>query len=309
MRNASLDFFKLILSFFVVGIHCNLLSDYHEPSSFYLNEGLFRIAVPFFILVTGYYFDRVQTAKQLFTWALRLFVLFAFWTAVYFPIWNKEPKLFIKTIQAINGFELLWYIIHMLVAGVIFFYLRKYKAFNTLIVPVLLFMLGCLIEYSIIYSHNETVHKFFRFAMMLYRNFLFVCLPFLMIGNYIKQHKCMANGKLLILSFLLFFIEISCNYIFSKESPNPIFDLSFSLIFITPTLFLSIKQLQVPYKGGKQIALIASAVYFSHFWILYFLKSYGVQDSLQRWLIACSVSVLLSFPLMYVNSKLPFKIL
>ena len=34
-----------------------------------------------------------------------------------------------------------------------------------------------------------------------------------------------------------------------------------------------------------------------------------VQDSLQRWLIACSVSVLLSFPLMYVNSKLPYKIL
>ena len=30
---------------------------------------------------------------------------------------------------------------------------------------------------------------------------------------------------------LLFFIEISCNYIFSKDSPNPIFDLSFSLIY------------------------------------------------------------------------------
>ncbi len=309
MRNASLDIFKLILSFFVIGIHCNFLSDYNESTSFYLNEGLFRIAVPFFILVTGYYFDRIETPKQLFNWALRIFILFVFWTLVYFPIWNKEPKLIIKAILAGNGYAHLWYVIHMMIAGVIFYYIKKYKFFNNLFFPILLFSLGCIIQYSFTYSHNETIHKFFRFAMMLYRNFLFVGLPFLMIGYYLKQNKSKGNWKLLVLSFLLYFSEVSVNYMLSRGYPNPIFDISFTLIIITPLIFLSIKQLQIPFNNGKQIALMASAVYFSHLWILNFLTSFGIQDSIHKWLITCLLSVLLSFPIIYVNSKLPYKIL
>ena len=55
-RNITIDLTKLLMSFFIVGLHCLFMLDINEYLHFYLKEGLFRIAVPLFLLISGYYF-------------------------------------------------------------------------------------------------------------------------------------------------------------------------------------------------------------------------------------------------------------
>lgn len=308
-RSASLDLYKVLLSTFVVGIHTNLFFDVSERLTFYLNEGLFRVAVPTFILITGYYFTTVDTKEKLYKWCVRISILFIFWTLVYFPFWNREPKLLIKLLVVSNGYVHLWYLLHMLLAGIILFFLRKKIWYKPIPIALVLFFIGCVIQYSVVYTHNETINKFFKFTLYAFRNFAFFCLPFLIIGTYIKDKCLQSNPILLILGIILFLTEISLNFLFSQNFSNAHFDLYFSLILITPALFLTIKEVLINSVNGKTIALVANSVYFTHFFILKLISHFGVESSILKWSVVILLSLVISFPIIFINNRLKYKIL
>ncbi len=54
-RNGGLDIFRLIAAFLVVAIHTSPLSSLNETADFILTRIIARIAVPFFLMVTGYF--------------------------------------------------------------------------------------------------------------------------------------------------------------------------------------------------------------------------------------------------------------
>ena len=54
-RFGGLDRFKFIAAFFVVAIHTSPLSSFSANADFLLTRVLARTAVPFFLMVTGYF--------------------------------------------------------------------------------------------------------------------------------------------------------------------------------------------------------------------------------------------------------------
>ena len=51
----GIDFFKFIAALVVVAIHTSPLSSFSVDADFILTRVLARIAVPFFLMVTGYF--------------------------------------------------------------------------------------------------------------------------------------------------------------------------------------------------------------------------------------------------------------
>jgi len=64
-RNLTIDVLKIVLAFFVVFLQIHFLKNSYPEVSYLLVNGLFRIAVPVFLLITGFYFFYIDTSKKL----------------------------------------------------------------------------------------------------------------------------------------------------------------------------------------------------------------------------------------------------
>ena len=55
-RNIALDILKLSMAFMVVGLHAGFLGDFTSLGQYLTVNGLFRIAVPIFLIINGFIF-------------------------------------------------------------------------------------------------------------------------------------------------------------------------------------------------------------------------------------------------------------
>ena len=65
-RNISLDLLKLGMAFMVVGIHAGFMADINPLVKYLTVDGLFRIAVPVFLIINGFFFYRSFEKKRSF---------------------------------------------------------------------------------------------------------------------------------------------------------------------------------------------------------------------------------------------------
>ena len=68
IRNKGLDYLRLVLAFMVVGIHTNFLGEISPFAAYLMGGGLFRIAVPIFFLISGFYFRAVLAEGNVLVW-------------------------------------------------------------------------------------------------------------------------------------------------------------------------------------------------------------------------------------------------
>ena len=64
MRNLSLDYLKVFLAVCVVFLHGGWLYDINELVGYLHVNGLFRIAVPLFFIINGYYFYNISSLSS-----------------------------------------------------------------------------------------------------------------------------------------------------------------------------------------------------------------------------------------------------
>jgi len=141
---------------------------------------------------------------------------------------------------------------------------------------------------------------------LLYRNFLFVCFPFLTIGFLINKHKIdlsrYNNSYLLLIAVILFvFGEAFFNY-YWVSSENT--DILFSLLFACPLVFLYFKNIYIK-TNSKILANLSTAIYVVHPMIM---KStfYTEMQSSFKVLIFLAILIPVSFVLVYLNNKLKY---
>ena len=85
-RSLSIDILKVILALMVVGIHSGFLEDISALGRYLTVSGLFRMAVPIFFVINGFYFFSVPPEK-ISHWFKRVIQLYLFWTIVYIGYW------------------------------------------------------------------------------------------------------------------------------------------------------------------------------------------------------------------------------
>lgn len=95
-RNIALDLLKLLMAAMVVAIHAEVFKDINQALSYFTVYGVFRIAVPVFLLINGFYFFQTLRDNRVTIWFKRLIALYLFWMLIYAPICftqqNSQPK-------------------------------------------------------------------------------------------------------------------------------------------------------------------------------------------------------------------------
>ena len=315
-RNLILDSFKVLLACMVVGLHSGFLNDISQAGNFLTVNGVFRIAVPIFFIINGYYFASISSTERLIKWVKRVFYLYACWMLFYAYFWFRPSSFsFIELIKFVKnlviGYWHLWYLPGMIGAGILTF-LFKGKVRLGIALSFICFVLGVSIQYLGNY-HVFSAPILDKLANMtfIHRNFLFLGFPFFYMGFVIKNNGLFkeTNRKLLltvsILGAGLLLGESWYNY--SNPQNDGGFDNYLSLGLICPSLVLFAMRSKLTTEG-KNLALISTAIYFIHpFWVLVVHK-FTVLGGTTTTFSCILLSVLSSFLLIKVQKKEKFRL-
>lgn len=301
-RNLSIDVLKIILAFFVVFLHMNFLKETYPVLSYILVNGLFRIAVPVFLVITGFYFFHIDSAKKLKKWLFRTFLLYAIWMLIYVSYWKDNEQIWLTIIF---GYHHLWYLIGTFFSGFLLYFLRNQSSRLLLTLAIFLFLFGYVVQVLGNLHYLNTESDSLLNDYLLYRNFLFVCFPFLTIGFLINKHRIdistYKNSSLLvILSILGVIAEAFFNY---KYISNESTDILFSLIFASPLLFLYCQKIYIK-TTSKVLASLSTAIYVVHPLIM--KSEFYKEIQSFKILIFLAILIPVSFGLVYLNRKLKY---
>lgn len=91
-QSKALDYFKLFAAFLVIAIHTSPLAGINATADFVLTRILARIAVPFFLMVSGFFllpqylFDKSADSRRLCTFLKKTFLLYLLAVLLYLPV-------------------------------------------------------------------------------------------------------------------------------------------------------------------------------------------------------------------------------
>ena len=217
-RNISIDILKVILAFAIIALHGKLFKDINPELSFFLINGFFRIGVPIFLLITGFYFVQVQNFKL---WFKRVFYLYLIWMLIYSPFYFASPISLSNITKDLMyfflGFHHLWYIAGTLLGGGIMWLMKDKSVKLQILSSVGFFLLGVTLQYlGNMHFFSGLPDKLLNIYGV-HRNFLTVCYPFMMFGYLINKHRLINKIKLswllLVLSIVILFAEAYFNYL------------------------------------------------------------------------------------------------
>jgi serine/alanine racemase len=152
----GLDAFKIIAALLVICIHTSPLATFSGDADFFLTRVVARIAVPFFLMVSGFFilpeylFEKSSNPRPLMRFLKKAALLYAVAMAIYLPINIYAGQL--KGLDVMGVFRMvifdgtfyhLWYL-PALILGVVMVYLlgRKLPFRAILIVTLLLYVIG-----------------------------------------------------------------------------------------------------------------------------------------------------------------------
>lgn len=268
LRNGGIDAARLVLALMVVMAHCASLQAVSPAAHFYFNNGFARVIVPFFLLTTGYFFDR-QMAKGIGPWVWRVMRIYLGWSLVFLPfiLFYQEISLYRLGLTLFFGFFHLWYL-PALIGGMILLHAARNLSDGVLMtLAAVLFCIGGTVQYAENIFLDLSAMRNPYDLLVLTRNFLFYGFPFLALGLLIARGRLLAGigprrrFAFLILAVAMMIVETTLEY--RSLDPDGFYDLTFSAFVLTPVLFVSVRDLPLtlPRFDPRRISMV---VYLSH---------------------------------------------
>lgn len=312
-RNLSVDLTKLAAAFMVVGLHANFLSDVSVLGSLATVNGLFRLAVPFFFLVSGYYFFRAEQSGRAGKWVRRMLALHVVWMVVYTPFWLVVPMYKGESwatiaLTAVFGYYHLWYTMAVALAALVTIAALRLGLRGLLVAAVGCFILGACIQYAVSYADIPSGLMFPASQGWLHRNFLLFAFPFFAIGYLIAAAGAPARvGRttmvlLLGVSILALAAEVYANYLASGAVRS--IDIYGVLIVAAPASLIVVLQSSWRSPGGE-VSRLAEALFFCHILVLKVVTEFFHFGSLWLAPVCLVLSLLLSVGVMWIDRRVP----
>ena len=232
MQYARIDAARFFCALLVVAIHVRPLESYTELGNFLLDKGLCRIAVPFFFLVSGFFWARKpMTLKSLGLFLWRIAILYGLWTAIYYPVVLESQDMtnYWRRCLLSGSYYHLWYYPAMFVAAILtcfgFRLLAPHAALTKPLknhgglvvwIAMVCYVIGCLGEsYYGFFAENEGItmlaEKYFALFWST-RSGLFFGFFFFALGAYLQKARWRMSRRkaavALAVSFVLMAAEI-----------------------------------------------------------------------------------------------------
>lgn len=336
-KSTAIDPFRVIASLLIIAIHTAPLSCFSETADFLFSYCFARIAVPFFLMTTGYYtlspyiLSKEKEAKA-FPWAglKKLFLLYLAATLIYLPVniyAGKLPRTLWEAIKILlfdGTFYHLWYLPAVLLGCMLLLVLSKYLKPGLLAVIVtLLYLIGVLGDSwyglsSLLPPLKSFYELLFTFSSYT-RNGIFYAPLFLFMGAYAVHSPSLLKpfaGKPLktfclsgTLSFaLLMLLEGYAAFSLNYQRHSSMY------LFLPPCMYFLFKLiLSLPDKSSRLLRQTTLWVYLLHPLVIILLRGfvkltklsqYLIENSLIHYLTVCMVSFLLSLLLCTITEKL-----
>lgn len=251
-RNNTIDILRLILSIAVVSIHTMAFYSLGEGAWVATSLGVARIAVPFFFIVTGYFFyNKVNDSVKSNKYIMKTFKFYITWVIIeviflipmIVNIFSQDVVGGIIRVLMVGVTGSLWYISSMILALIVVKPLLKRNRFFLLsLISIILFGIGLcgdsyyyLAQGSIIGSVSEWYTSIFGMANI---GFTF-SVPFVVLGAAINRFnlkdKIKGAGLISILGIALLLFEAFMLYYngIAKD-----YNMYLSLIVVVPAIFI-----------------------------------------------------------------------
>jgi len=312
-RNITLDLLKILMAFMVVGLHSGFLKDVSMLGYHLTVQGVFRLAVPAFFVISGFYFYGAVVKNNHKTWIKRILILYAVWMTFYSYIWLRPSDYsFWNIIEIIRtvffGYYHLWYLPGLLGAALLMICTKNLPL--KILVPLALtcFLTGVGLQYlgNYHYFEGHTLDTFLN-KNWIHRNALFFGYPFFVIGFLAKKHalhvKLPLRGLMMLSIIALVCLLAESVFNFYLGGSHGGIDNFLTLIIAAPSIVLLCMKKDI--KGvSKDIALYANGIYFIHPFILRVIHSHSELENTLLAIATIFVSVCTTRLLIYVNKRI-----
>lgn len=140
----SIDFLRLFFALCVVAIHINVMNEFSDKANWYVTHLVFRLGVPFFFVVTGYFLgkkirriedDQKKCMRICVNYIRKLLPPFLFWGfagLVWYRITlvkSEQDNIVWKVIQSIFFYPraAMWYVLATIIAVLVIGVLWSHK--------------------------------------------------------------------------------------------------------------------------------------------------------------------------------------
>ena len=291
-KYASFDLAKLIGSIFIIGLHASAFVEVSENLNFWFFQVLGRIAIPKFLMVSGFlFFKKESTLANVVRFSKRILFLYAFYFVLNLPV--TAYSFFLNQtgspLHLISNFLIhlflgstmpgSWYLVSLLFSAWLALLLKKQNTLFKLLIPVLMSVFCCAF---CLYGNCISEFGFYQFItqkLLLPYNSIIAGALFFFLGGvaFAKKDKIQSCKTVwlalgLAISLGLFVLE-GC----FARSKNWIVDTDCCLTLIPVAIFLI--SLVLKHKGtfdGSKMRSLSTVNYLSHGIFLYaigFLKT------------------------------------
>lgn len=233
-RIEGLDFFRIISALLVVAIHTSPFASLNANVDFIFTRIIARCAVPFFLMVTGYFtlprylFYKSENLRPMFHFILKSLYLYAAAIILYLPVniyaghfKNAAVSDILRMLIFDGTFYHLWYLPASVLGVIIVILLgRKLKPGTVMAISMILYFIGLIGDsYYGVIAEIPAVRAVYvaMFNIFSYtRNGIFYAPVFLVTGAYIKhiirdkntiRRKRVDNAIGFLISLLLMVVE------------------------------------------------------------------------------------------------------
>lgn len=266
-RLVAIDVARVCLALLVAGGHTVLYHGLPDTLGAALVNGMARITVPFFLIVSGAFFPRGP--ERFRGWVAHVLRLYLFWTLVYLPFLVtlgafSWPKL---GFYLVTGYAHLWYLPALIGGGLMLWLVRDWPAGRVMALALGLFAAGWGVQLAenLLLDFADLRHR--NAWLALPRNFLFFGFPCLALGHLIARGAIGAGmGPARLVAVLVaglgaMGVEAMLNH--DLFGPEGIFDLYLGVLLVGPALFLLMAR--VPVRANLPwLAPMSAAIYFVH---------------------------------------------
>lgn len=317
-RNPGIDVLKLGLAFLIVALHIFPVSGmkgFPGLISYEIANGITRIAVPTFFIISGYFLrNKLEDKAYLLKYAKRILILYFVWQLIYLPDLIRFYRLGRFTsseaiLKLIFGYWHLWYLLATVGAVLLLYCFRSISVRNKFLFLSSLFLIGYF--YQLLYKtgvlNDFPAIKLLYDGMGTTRNFIFMAYPFLLLGTLYEYWKTtISKIHFLLVPFVVFLLLESYGYYTLKIGA-----LDFYILILPVSMllfsFAAESKSQLEFQINPTLSL---GIYLCHPYAIRLVYEYLPQRSLDfivfKYFLICFLAILFWFVLARINRKIPY---
>lgn len=331
-RYNLIDVVKFILAILIMIIHSGIDKTVISP--------ILRVAVPLFFIISAYFFflkltkteDKTERRKALFRFVKRNLLLYVIWAIIQLPLiiyfrdyyLNFFPNGLLSVLKDFlqgSMFTGSWFIVALVLAVVIIYLAsKKISPWVLLLLTAPIYALCCFSSnyFGLLPESSFLVSFFCGYERVLGTAF-YTSLPaalfWVAVGNFFaKKEICLKNLYLYIAFAISVILIVTERYFIVRYNLENTDDGYFSLMILSPLLFLIILRHNVPVNLNFRFRELSTIIYVTHgsaerivgFMLKRFMAENNVMNSLKV-VIAFSLIIAAGYLIIILRSKVKFK--